>query len=96
MVFFLNIFPFFSISFKKGNTPLLSVSQNEKANLDIVKILIDNKASINIKDKEEGNTPLHNAVQNENIDLISFLLSRGSDINLKNLEVTNFFFSIFT
>ena len=50
-------------------------------NINMVKILIKNKANVNIPNKE-GKTPLHLAIShNLNINLIKILLKEGANIN---------------
>ena len=53
---------------------------------DIASQLIENKANLNIPDKD-GNTPLHNAIKKGNMKIIKKLIENGADVNAK--EDTN-------
>jgi ankyrin repeat protein len=65
---------------------LHSAVSNE--HFEIVKILIENRADIEVKDKN-GNTPLWNAImmyrgdQNQ-LEIIKYLMSKGSSLDTKN------------
>lgn len=55
-------------------------------NLDLVKLLLKNKADINIKN-EHGWTPLHNTIGTENrFEITKFLVNNGADINERTNE----------
>lgn len=65
-----------------GYTPLALAAKinNEK----VAKMLVDNGAEIIIQDKA-GNTPLHLAAQNKNVDLVRYLANKNSwAIAIKN------------
>lgn len=47
---------------------------------EIAKLLIENGADVNKKDKE-NNTPLHIAVQNNSLELVKLLIEKGADVN---------------
>lgn len=65
-----------------GETLLhVAVKKNFK---DIVQLLIDNHASIDIKDKLEELTPLFYAIKKNNIDIAKILIENGADINTKD------------
>jgi len=52
--------------------------------LEILKYLVSQGADVNVK-REDGNTPLHNAVRNGfNEEALKFLVSQSADINAKN------------
>ncbi|XP_062598734.1 uncharacterized protein LOC134260163 [Saccostrea cucullata] len=51
----------------------------------IVEILLSHNAHVNIFDNA-GRTPLHRAVDDENIPLVNLLISYGSDVNLSDLQ----------
>jgi len=53
---------------------------NKRKTFLIIKLLIDNGADINSVDSF-GNTLLHHAVEQENIDLIELLIALGCNIN---------------
>lgn len=65
---------------KYGRTPLIHAC--EKGSCDIARLLIDNKANINIQEKRYGKTALIFASMQGNERLLSVLLSGGADINL--------------
>ncbi|CAB4007512.1 B-cell lymphoma 3 [Paramuricea clavata] len=48
---------------------------------DIVKTLLDMKADINIQDGTCGRTALHLTVESHNINMITFLLKNGANVN---------------
>jgi ankyrin repeat protein len=52
-------------------------------NLKHVKILVENGAGVNFKG-DMGYTPLHNAILARHRNIIDYLLSVGSDKNIKN------------
>jgi len=51
-----------------------------KGNIDVVKLLISQRADVNAKDNK-GITPLHLAVIKCNIDVAKLLISKGADVN---------------
>ena len=66
----------------KGNTPLmLAVASKNK---EMVKLLLDNGANINIKDKIYGYTPLIIAVRVGDLEIAKLLLDYCADINIKD------------
>lgn len=54
-----------------------------KGNLDIVKLLIEKGANINVK-YDLYNTPLHIAMINGNLEIVKLLIEKGADVNAKN------------
>jgi len=52
----------------------------ESGHLDIVKLLLDHGATIDIRDDEDL-TPFHFAAYEKDVDVVKFLEQRGSDIN---------------
>ena len=52
-------------------------------NLEIIKLLVENGAKINIKDNE-GWTPLMRSVISSNVDVISYLLTKEADATILN------------
>jgi ankyrin repeat protein len=50
--------------------------------VDIVKLLIDSKADVNVENAG-GNTSLHMAVVHENIDLVKLLIKNKANVNIK-------------
>jgi uncharacterized protein len=49
---------------------------------DIVRMLVENGANVNVK-QQAGATPLHSAAQNGNLDLLILLLENGAEINAR-------------
>ncbi len=77
-----------------GSTALIHAIQHniynnnntdEKANIEIVKEIIKNKADLDIQDRF-GNTALIYAVKQDCEHLIDILIKAGADINIKNNE----------
>ena len=66
---------------KLGWTPLFEAISWGK--IETAKLLIKNKASINIVNSE-GNTPLHLASFLGHIELVKLLVNSGAEINAKN------------
>ncbi len=65
-------------STNRDNPPLLNAIEN--GHIDIVKLLIENDANINIKDSGDW-TPLIMASFYGHLDIIEYLLENGADIN---------------
>ena len=55
-------------------------SQNGHEN--VVKLLLDNGANIDTKDKS-GATPLWTAAQNEHDNIVKLLIDKGANVNTK-------------
>lgn len=51
--------------------------------IEIMEYLLDLKSDINKQD-ELGQTALHIAVKNNDVDVINMLIKRGADANIKN------------
>lgn len=49
---------------------------------DIVRLLIDNEANVNVK-QQAGVTPLHSAAQNGNLEMLILLLEKGADVGAR-------------
>ena len=64
-----------------GQTSLHSFIGSNKS-LDLIKLLIDSGANANAKDYN-GVTPLHRAVDKDNIELAKLLKDAGADVNAK-------------
>jgi len=54
-----------------------------RGNAQIVKILLDRGANLNVRDKY-GHTPLHDAAFGGHADVAGLLLEKGADVNAKN------------
>jgi ankyrin repeat protein len=50
----------------------------------VVVLLLDKGADINAQDLEKGATPLHHAASWGRTEVLSILIARGADLNLKN------------
>ncbi|KAG4100466.1 ankyrin repeat-containing domain protein [Neocallimastix lanati (nom. inval.)] len=61
-----------------SKTPLYEASKN--GSFDIVKLLVENKASLN-KKASNGISPINIAFQNDYIDIVKYLIEQGADIN---------------
>lgn len=73
-----------NIQDKYGNTPLIKALECFYANKtesarDIIKLLVENKAELDIKDKDE-NTALIIAVTNNDLAMTQYLVEHGADI----------------
>ena len=64
-----------------GGTPLAHAAKT--GSIEIVKILLNNNANVNPKDKD-GDTPLHSSSMNGHLEITKLLVNRGADINTKN------------
>jgi uncharacterized protein len=63
----------------EGNaTPLMLASSN--GDLSIAKLLVENAANVNAKDKRDGSTPLSLAIRSRNFAIADLLLQNGADI----------------
>lgn len=70
---------------KKCNETSINTSDSRKFDiLNVIKLFLDNGASVNIQNKL-GNTLLHLAVENQNMEVVKLLLSNDkSNINMAN------------
>lgn len=66
------------------NTPLMIAAWG--GNLNEVKLLIDNGASINQQDKGNGYTPLIKAVIQNHIEIVEYLIQKGADILIYSFQ----------
>jgi len=57
----------------------------ERNSLDIVKILVENGADLEVGN-HNNYTPLHVAAQAKNIEIVKYLIEKGADLNAKNNE----------
>lgn len=69
--------------FLKGS-PLILAAAGGHA--EIVKLLLDRGAHINIKDEEHGATALLYAVNAGQTEIVKLLIDRSADVNLKSKE----------
>ena len=74
---------------ENGRTPLLSLMKDEsrasKEIGEIAELLINNGANVNTKD-ENGRTPLHEAVSNDDVDIVKILLEVKADSGAKDIN----------
>lgn len=62
----------------------------DKGNVEIVKVLIDAGADVNIRTADHfENTPLLLAAYNENLEIVKLLVEAGADIDIDNNEDTD-------
>ncbi|XP_070566963.1 putative ankyrin repeat protein RF_0580 [Ptychodera flava] len=70
---------------KAGKTALHCAAGNQTQRAaDIVKILCDANAKVNIADKQMKDTPLHITARNNNVKAAGFLIDKGADVNALN------------
>lgn len=67
-----------------SDSRILKLTNEERENkiLEILEILIDNGADINVLDPQ-GNAPIHCAVSKGQTKIVKMLIAQGADINLK-------------
>jgi len=61
------------------------MADNNKELLE--RLIKNNKFNINSKESDTGNTLLHIAVENRNIDIVRFLVNNGADKNIENNDL---------
>jgi outer membrane protein assembly factor BamB len=61
---------------RHGNTALLFAS--EKGHLDVVRLLVERGADVNVRERFFGSTPLTAALQGKHLAVASFLLEKGA------------------
>lgn len=82
----------FQIPWPKYN--LLKSSDKKDIMIEILVILINNGANVNMLDGK-GEAPLHYAVkpralqENQRVEIIEFLISKGADVNIKSIKEGN-------
>uniref|UniRef100_A0A3B0J0R6 Uncharacterized protein n=1 Tax=Wolbachia endosymbiont of Aleurodicus floccissimus TaxID=2152762 RepID=A0A3B0J0R6_9RICK len=74
----------FNVNDKRFNL-IISFCQKKEAKLEVLNGLIKRGASVDIKD-EHGNTPLHLACKNGNIELVKFLIASKVNLISENKE----------
>ena len=70
---------------KKENV-LIYACLSDQISTDIIKYFIENKSDLNLKEKKQGNTPIHYALYNPKITLniINALINFKANLNIKN------------
>jgi ankyrin repeat protein len=61
---------------------LVMAAQNSSS--DMLKFLIDSGLDVNLRDPDEGVTPLFRAVTSDSLDNLKLLLARGADVNARD------------
>ena len=64
-------------------SPLISACDKYRPNLEIINLLFEYGADPNIQDND-GSTPLHIAVRNDNSEITELLLTNGADPNIQD------------
>ncbi len=67
------------------NCVIKAITSNNEDRLNAIKTLINKQSNIDAIDKN-GNTPLFNAVINNNTKIVKYLLDNGADTNIKNFS----------
>eukprot|EP00919_Chromeraceae_sp_WS-2016_P002435 GHVR01005883.1.p1 GENE.GHVR01005883.1~~GHVR01005883.1.p1 ORF type:complete len:151 (+),score=4.48 GHVR01005883.1:292-744(+) len=75
------IIPHICLDSQDGYAPLTWVSYH--GHLDMVKLLTDKGAVVNVKNYE-GNTALMIASQRNHLNIVKYLIEKGAEINLRN------------
>jgi len=71
--------------YENGSTCLHEVVTHNAQFTGIVKLLLENRASVNIQDND-GNTPLHVAVLYHCVENIKEIMNYNPDVNITNLD----------
>jgi cytohesin len=70
-----------------GNTPLHDAAWGNWRNanmIEIVSLLLDAGAQVNVAERKSGNTPLYAAVFRDKLNIVEALLKAGADVNAEN------------
>ena len=70
---------------KKGEMLVSEVKKRDKANLNLVRDLIELGANLDWQD-EDGWTALHRCAYNNNSDIAKMLIDAGADVNIQDEE----------
>jgi ankyrin repeat protein len=69
-----------------GDLPLVRAARN--GNIEIVRMLVEHGAAIDIGKESDDRTPLIEAAGQGHIDVVEFLISRGADVNARGKGLT--------
>jgi ankyrin repeat protein len=69
---------------KENITALYLVANSPADHKDIAELLLNKGAEIDPQIKPQLMTPLHSAVERDNVGIVQFLLEKGADINIPN------------
>ncbi|CAI8029606.1 Protein VAPYRIN [Geodia barretti] len=69
-----------------GWTPLMRASFD--GHVEIVRLLIEAKAQLNIQEKEDGATALHLAAQEGKADVVRLLTEAGAQLDIQRTDGT--------
>ena len=72
----------------RNDNPAIAVA-TEKRNIEMIQLLLEHGADIDLKTKRKGLTPLMIASRDGNIDIVKFFLDAGADINAVNHNGNN-------
>ena len=71
---------------KSGQTALHLAVTRDNPNLEIIQLLIDKGADINVRDKRRNQTPLHFAAKKEKKQAVELLLENNADPYKKDIS----------
>ena len=66
-------------------SPLIYLGSCAKSNKDIAQKLLDYGADLRMKDRK-GNTVLHKAVLSKGVEMMTFLIASGADVDEPNAD----------
>ena len=69
----------------KAGVPLLNIAAR-KGNWEILKLLVESGAQLDIQADDRGTSPLLDSVMSKNIDMVNALIKAGADLNIKSKD----------
>lgn len=81
--YFTKQFPIIKENIRNGNRPLCVAC--EEGHLDVVKLLIENGANVNMHDRMH-NKPLYYACKNGHLDVAKWLILKGSEVDVGSID----------